>query len=702
MTDIDGTRNGMPDETNLHTLLEASDNGCAIVDHHYCYVWVNAAYECLHGAAANDLPGRHVAEVVGEEAFQTFYRDRLDRCLAGEPQGYRTQRHSPTLGWREIEVRYHPLQGTGRPGTQVGVVIADITERRSLEHEVHKFMQITHLNPAPIAITDTQGQIEYVNPAFERRSGYRRDELVGDALTRLSTGNPPETVNREIWESVEAGNTWVGELENRPKNGDPYREHTLIAPLENDDQTIINYVAIKQDTAALRATQESLASSVLEDPLTGLSTRNGFSEALRRWLDDNGWPDNGVVLMVDIVSLRDINDAYGYEGGDRLLVEFSRRLLEVAGESSLAGRIGGDECAVYVELARDTSTEAQLAHLIERLSRPFALDGVAIDVAIRMGCSHLDRTPRSAETLLREAERALFRHRAESALPWIAYSESLEAETQARIGLTRELRSALQNDEFEVHFQPKVDMATGEVVSAEALLRWNHPTRGLISPGVFIPIAEQSQLIAPIGDWALRRACQHLRAWRKAGLDLVRVAVNASLVQFRSGHFPERVRAILDESGIEPCQLSLEITESVFAKESALLLEQLRVLREMNVRLSLDDFGTGYSSLLYLQHYPFDEIKIDQGFVSQVTQDSFSVNLVEAVRRLARALDAEIIAEGIETADVRDALLAMGIQFGQGFYYSVPLEAEDFRWLLERGRQLPLVESSGSANWKNE
>ncbi|WP_296810349.1 EAL domain-containing protein, partial [Thiocapsa sp.] len=300
---------------------------------------------------------------------------------------------------------------------------------------------------------------------------------------------------------------------------------------------------------------------------------------------------------------------------------------------------------------------------------------------------------RPTRDLLREAERALLRHRTEASAPWVAYNIRIHEETQQRIELRRELRRALDEDQFELHFQPKVDLATGMLVACEALLRWNHPERGRIPPGVFIPIAEQSQLITPIGDWVLRRACRHLRDWRDAGLEPVRVAVavNVSLVQFQMGDFATRVRDILGEFGVAPQELALEITESVFERESDSLLNQMRELHDMGVRLSLDDFGTGYSSLLYLQRYPFDEIKIDQAFVLHLLDDPFSRHIVETVMMLARALDAEVVAEGIESAAVGEALLAMGCRFGQGFYYSKPLEAEAFRWLLEQRGSLPLT-----------
>ena len=681
----------MPDPLSFQALLEASDNLCAIVDADYRYRWVNAAYHRLHAVSSDSLVGLSVREVVGEEHFESIIRPRLDKCLDGQPQCYENEREGDGVGEHELEVRYISLTSSESRQGRVGIVIADVTRRRECERDLQTMMAIAHLNPSSIAITDLQGHIEYVNPALEQISGYSHDELIGHTPALLKSGNTPDDVYCNLWKTIEAGEVWTGELENRRRDGSLYQEYTLIAPLRDDDGKIVNYAAIKQDTTALRATESDLERSAFEDPLTGLYTRNGFSRALQEWVDREGWQSEAIVMMVDIVGLRDINDAYGYEGGDRLLIEFSQRLLQPAGESGLAGRIGGDECTLFLAPNPDEGIDARLNTIVAHLSRPFDLDGVTIGIAIRAGYTRLSNGARPADTLLREAERALFQHRADSNLPWVAYTDQLERQAHERIHLTRELRTALQDNQLELHFQPKVDLSTGHLVSAEALLRWNHPERGLISPGIFIPIAEQSQLIGPIGEWAVRCACEHLRSWQDEGLDVVRVAVNVSLVQFRPGNFPDTVRKILEETGIAPEQLSLEITESVFAQESAYLLRQMRELQAMNVRLSLDDFGTGYSSLLYLQQYPFDEIKIDQGFVTHLMNDSFSRNIIEAVKMLASALDAEIIAEGIESTTVRDELLRMGVRLGQGFYYSFPLEAEDFRWLLERGSQLPLT-----------
>ncbi|MGM0984994.1 MAG: putative bifunctional diguanylate cyclase/phosphodiesterase [Pseudomonadota bacterium] len=386
-----------------------------------------------------------------------------------------------------------------------------------------------------------------------------------------------------------------------------------------------------------------------------------------------------------------LSNSLGQLLGVRLLIELGRRLFMQAGQEGFAGRLGGDEFTLLLLPGPDEALESSLDRLSELLSAPFELEGVEIEISIRLGYTRLGESRRPTEELLREAELALIQHRREFSNPWVAYNSSLQEESQQRIALTRGLRQALAEDHFELHFQPKIDLATGTLVSCEALLRWNHPEWGLISPSVFIPVAEQSQLIVLIGDWVLRRACRHLRDWREAGLTRVRVAVNVSLVQFQTGDFASRVRAILDQTGVAAEELSLEITESVFEQTSDPLLSQMRRLHAMGVRLSLDDFGTGYSSLMYLQRYPFDEIKIDQGFVFGLLDNPFSRHIVETILVLARALDAEVVAEGIESAEVADALMTMGCRFGQGYFYSIPLEAEDFRWLLEQRSNLPLT-----------
>lgn len=565
----------------------------------------------------------------------------------------------------------------------------DVTVRREREQEVRKLAYITEQSPAPITVTDLDGNIEYVNAAFEQLSGYSRDELIGKTSARIKSGHTPDTTYQNLWQTIQAGHVWTGDLQNRRKDGTLFWERELIAPLADDLGRTTHFVAIKQDITAMKAAEKELSRIAFEDTLTGLYSRSGFTHALTSHLESAGWQASGIVAIMDITGLRDINDAYGYDAGDQLLIELGRRLTQGVGEHKLTGRIGGDEFVFFLSLNSTEKLEARLHHLLNALTKPVMLEGAQIEISARLGYTCLGHPRRPVESLLREAERALFRHRVSLSTPWIAYDEQLQQDSRLRIQLTRELRHALDDDQFALHFQPKVDLATGELVACEALLRWHHPQHGLIPPGIFIPIAEQSQLIAPIGAWVLRNACQHLQAWRRSGLTPVSVAVNISLIQFQTGDLPHQVAHVLKETGVAPSELVLELTESVFSDASATLLQQMHALREMGVRLSLDDFGTGYSSLLYLQQYPVDEIKIDQGFIFQLLDDPFSRQLVKAVLMIADALHADVLAEGIETAEVGEALRAMGCRFGQGYYYSRPLNAEQFRCLLAMRGRLP-------------
>lgn len=587
-----------------------------------------------------------------------------------------------TLGEPVRDEHGHIVQAQG--------AFQDLTSQRERDQELRKLAHITDQSPAPITVTDLNGKIQYVNPAFERISGYRSSELIGQSPAVIQGGHTPDATYRELWETITSGNVWTGELQNRRKDGSAYWEFEVISPLTDEQGQVTNYVAIKQDITALKEAELELSQIAYEDPLTGLYSRSGFTRHLQQWIDQDGWANQGGLVMVDIIGLRDINDAYGFEEGDRLLIEFAQRLSKQTGEHRCVGRIGGDEFALFLMPTEGESLQDRLSQTLECLSAPFEFNELDIEISTRMGFTPLGERQRPVQNLLREAERALFQHRKEPSEPWVGYDAGLQEEMQTRIDLTRDLRIAINENQLELHFQPKVNLDSGNLIACEALLRWNHPVRGLMSPDTFIPIAEQSQLIVPIGDWTLRRACQHLRDWREAGLEPVRVAVNVSVIQFQTGDFAGRVRDVLDESGVAPEELALEITESVFERESHLLLDQMHRLREMGVRLSLDDFGTGYSSLLYLQRYPFDEIKIDQGFVFHMLDDHLSRNIVETVMMLAKALKAQVIAEGIESVAVSRELRKMGCHLGQGYYYSMPLEAEDFRWLLERRSILPL------------
>lgn len=461
-----------------------------------------------------------------------------------------------------------------------------------------------------------------------------------------------------------------------------------------DARAVVMHVDITERVKA----ENDLAELAYRDRLTGALSRHSLTQALANRLSSGDDHPASLVVMVDVRDMRDLNEVRGYAAGDRVLRAIHERLQRALAADALIGRVGGDEFVIVAPANHNQPPRAARAAIARVFDAPFDVDGVSMSMAARFGYTRFGRKDRSAEDMVREAEIALAQGRVRSDPEWGQYTKQLEHALRARVEMSRDLRAALANGEFQLHFQPKVALATGEVLACEALLRWDHPRDGLISPARFIPVAEQSQLIVPIGAWVVDEACRCLRAWMDDGLQVVRVAVNVSVSQLSLGGFPEQVQAALEAHSLSPDALTLEITESVFEHRSEQLRAQLEALRAMGVRLSLDDFGTGYSSLLYLQNYAFDEIKVDKGFVQHMLHDTYSHEIVATVIGVARVLAAEVVAEGVETASERDALLAMGGRFAQGFHYSMPLAEEDFRWLLETRRRLPLSAVAGDTD----
>ncbi|MBS3805507.1 MAG: EAL domain-containing protein [Oleiphilaceae bacterium] len=630
-----------------------------------------------------------IRNAVGAEAAESFRRCWAEALQNIQPfeVSYQLPADSPSPRW--FQDRVTPILDDDGNLLEWFGVSQEITALKRAEQNLHQIIQAA---PTGMLVVDRKGRITLANTQAGLLFGYSVEGLIGmdiEALVPESSREKHQQL-RSTYSVAPSIRRMGVDREVKGVRQDRTEFDAEVGLSLFGEGHDLRVIAAVNDITELKDARKAVERAAYEDRLTGLLSREGFNRRLQQWIDQECRQVRGVVLTVDIVSLRDVNDAYGYDSGDQLLAKFGRRLEEQTGEHGLAGRISGNKFSLFLLPDPAEALTARLDQLRDSLLIPFELNGVAIEMPFKLGYTCLTGDQRPAEGLLREAEMALSQHRKEPSVPWVAYSNHLQEGARQRIELTRELRLALKEDQFELHFQPKVDLATGTLVACEALLRWNHPERGLISPGVFIPIAEQSQLIGPIGDWVVCRACQHLRDWRNAGLEPVRVAVNVSVIQFEMGDFASRVRTVLEQSGVAPEELALEVTESVFEQESEMLLNQMYALRDMGVWLSLDDFGTGYSSLLYLQRYPFNEIKIDQGFVFHLLDDSFSRNIVETVMKLAKVLDAEIIAEGIESAEVGDALLAMGCRFGQGFFYSMPLEAEDFRWLLEQRSKLPL------------
>lgn len=573
-----------------------------------------------------------------------------------------------------------------------------------LEHMLKTRQALINSLPAHIALLDNEGTIIDVNEQWrhfgEANEYTGNDDFgVGTNYINLCEASKGEC-SEEAMEvasglrSVLAGKQQSFVLEypcHSPGQQQWYRVMANRISSEDEEAGAAGAVVMHVDVTERKQAELTLNRLAYEDMLTGLLSRHGFVQQLAHYLENTGWEDKGMLLHLDIINMHDINEAHGYNAGDRLFVHVSEYLQSITTAEAIIGRPGGDEFIIFIPGMAVTSEETIREQIDTVFKTPFAINDIAtITVGCRIGYTMLDSQQRDVEALLHEAELALFQCRYEGVGDrWSRYTLEMGDASRQRVAITHELHDALQNNEFELHFQPKVNLESGYVIACEALIRWQHPERGMLSPGLFIPIAEQSQLIRPLGEWVMNEACRHLREWMDEGLDLVRVSINISMVQFIDESFVDKISAALMNHDISPENLTLEITESVFENHTNILKSKLEQLQQMGLRTSLDDFGTGYSSLRYLQQFDFDEIKIDQGFVRNMLSESYSKSIVETIIGIAAALGAEVVAEGIETTEIAEALAHLGCRIGQGYYYSPPMAAEDFRWLLMSHERLP-------------
>jgi diguanylate cyclase (GGDEF)-like protein len=444
------------------------------------------------------------------------------------------------------------------------------------------------------------------------------------------------------------------------------------------------WVSTYEDITERRRSESRIAYMATHDSLTGLPNRSFLHDRLSQLLlaaakgDANGSARPAALLLLDLDRFKEINDTLGHAAGDRLLRMVAERLRNLLGDGTLVARLGGDEFAILhsVESAGHVATLSQ--RIIDALIAPYDLEGHQANIGASIGISLAPRDGLDPEVLLRCADLALYRAKAQGRGGFAFFESEMTASAQHRRVLELELREALVLGQFEVYYQPQINLNTGRVSGAEALIRWRHPERGIVGPSEFISIAEEVGLIVPIGEWIMRQACRDAAVWRKG----TRVAVNMSAVQFRNDHLAEMVVSALSASGLPPARLELEITESVLLEETEVTLRTLHQLRGLGVRVSLDDFGTGYSSLSYLRSFPFDKIKIDRSFVQEVAASGNGAAIVRAIASLGASLGMETTAEGVETQEQLELIRREGCTEAQGFYFSAPRPAEELVDLL--------------------
>ncbi|RLU05922.1 GGDEF domain-containing protein [Pseudomonas prosekii] len=559
---------------------------------------------------------------------------------------------------------------------------AKLRERSDDRERLRQAAAVFDCTREGVLVTDRQGLIVHVNRAFIEITGYQGDEVLGQQPSLFKSGHHPPAFYQEMFATLGDNGEWSGEIWNRRKSGEIYPQWQTIRVIHDDLGHVSHYVAVFSDISAIKNSEDELAHLAHHDPLTDLPNRLLFSDRIEQALTSAQLHKRGcALLMIDLDHFKMINDSLGHNIGDQLLKSVAGRFMGLFAPGVTLARLGGDEFAVLAENCPQPVLAAALAQrIIDGLKEPFEIDGHQLFINASVGISLFPSDALSAGQLLRNADSALFKAKSAGRDGYALYTEELTAHAQQRVEIAFELRRALEQQELRVHYQPVHDLKSSRLIGVEALVRWEHPQRGLISPAEFIPVAERTGLISEIDAWVMQQACQHMCEWQRAGVVLSFVAVNVSSRLFARRELYQQVAHVLHETGLDPAFLELEVTESAVMDDPEVALEQMHRLRELGVRLAIDDFGTGYSSLLRLKRLPVQKLKIDQGFVAGLPWDDDDGAIVRVIIALAKSMGMQVHAEGIEQMEQARFLLDQDCDLGQGYWFGRPVPAEQLDW----------------------
>jgi len=562
--------------------------------------------------------------------------------------------------------------------------VQDITERKHEENVLRQAHAVFRNTQEGLVITDARGDIVAANPAFSRITGYAEGELLGRNMKMVNSGRHDPAFYRLFWRALAETGFWQGEIWNRRKNGEIYPEWLTINAVHGPGGELQNYVAACMDITRTKQSEMELERLAHHDALTGLPNRlllmSTLEHAIVRAQRNNG---RGAVLMLDLDRFKNVNDSLGHPAGDQLLQEVAQRLAARLRGVDTVARLGGDEFVVLLEDLAEPQGAAHVAQtLIDACSVPFTVDGgQQVYVGASVGISLFPDDSTQGDRLIQQADAALYSAKDAGRGTYRFFTGAFTREARTRLDMEIGLRRALDEQQFSLYYQPLVRAADGGIEGMEALVRWRHPELGMVSPGDFIPLAEDTGLIVPLGDWVLRTACQQMRRWQHEGIAPRTLAVNLSPRQFAQPDLTQQIEQVLAETGLSPAALELEITESALM-DATTAGTRLQRLKALGVRLAIDDFGTGYSSLAYLSRFPIDKLKVDQSFVRRIPDDTTDMEITAAVISLARSLKLKVLAEGVETPEQLQFLRKHGCDLLQGYLFAKPLPAEQMGALL--------------------
>lgn len=681
-------------EQHLGSILATIPYGVQEIDAEGNILFSNAAHDVLFGCGEGELLGRNISALFAnpQDGLATIrYLEHLvEQQPVPEPFFATNRRMDGTPFLVQVDWDYRRNDN----GEVIGFtsILTDITEKRQAEDKLRQAAAMFESTSEGVMVTDGQARITAVNQAFTDITGYTEAEVLGQNPRILRSERHERDFYEAMWRAIKQDGRWRGEIWNRRKDGEVFPVWQSVSAIASNHGEVTHYVSVFSDISSIKQTQEQLNYLAYHDPLTDLPNRLLFNDRLTHAMERAARTGSQLaVLFIDLDNFKNVNDSLGHPVGDELLIKVASRLRSLSRKDDTVARLSGDEFVVILENIKDTQDTVSMAQkLIEAFHDQFLVRGHELHVTLSIGISIYPRDGTDVQTLVRNADAALYRAKDEGRNDFYYYTEELTSSVLERLKLESALRNSLKNDELVLLYQPQVSLQSGKIVGVEALLRWRHPEFGLLSPNRFIGLAEDTGLIVELGEWVLATACRQMKAWRQQGCPLERVAVNVSGLQLQRGDFQKTVNDVLLATGLDPQYLELELTENFIMHKTERAIAILDELKSLGIQLAIDDFGTGYSSLSHLKRLPVDKLKIDRSFIRDIPRDPNDEAIARAVVALGRTLHLRVNAEGVETKEQQQFLLAEQCDEAQGYLYSEPVAAADIAALV---RRMPVLKS---------
>jgi len=565
-------------------------------------------------------------------------------------------------------------------------IARNVTELKSHVLQLNKLTNVLNHTADMVMVTDINGVIEYVNQQFETVTGYSSEEVCGKYPSILSSGKESAETYHVLWETIKSGKTFEAVLLNKRKDGSHYYDEKTITPLADDDDNLIYYISTSQDITKRVESEQRLAHLAHHDALTGLPNRTLIIDRLKQALFHAEVHSRLVAVMfLDLDHFKEINDNYGHNFGDELLIQITERLAGSVRSEDTVGRYAGDEFVILLDDIDDEHHISILAQkLVDVLNQDFNIFGKKLRISASIGVSFYPTDAISSNELIRNADIAMYRAKEMGKNTYQFYSSDLSAKIFERLTLESHLRNAIEKKEFVLYYQPQVDTRSKKITAVEALIRWQHPYMGLVAPNNFIGLLEETGLIESVGSWIIHTACQQLKHWHDMGIEYLHMSVNLSSRQFNNPDLFNDIHEVIRNTRVNPEFLEFEITESMLMRKTSSIVTSLESLSKLGIHFAIDDFGTGYSSLSYLRRFPIDTIKIDQSFIRDIPENEDDAAITQAIIGLAKSLSLNVIAEGVENEKQLAFLKQHECNYIQGYYYSPPLQAGEITGILQQ------------------